>query len=103
MSVTSITRAKGGTAEREVPLSEIEIRDIRTALLFAPGPDWMPAVERYHDALVSLLEKALADAELPERFFVPDLWHHGIELRPEEQGMVVDMWSLGHDLAKGLG
>ena len=103
MPVTSVVRARGGTAERTVQLSDIVIYDFRTAFLFAPGPDWMEIVEQYYEDLGMLLGAARAQLKLPEEFFVPDLWHHSIQLRPEEGEAAIDMWSLGHDLAKGLG
>jgi len=46
MAIKSMTRAKGGMAEREVQLSDIVIQDIRTSPWFLPDERWIPAVER---------------------------------------------------------
>jgi len=43
------------------------------------------------------------DRELPEEFFVPDLFNTGIRLPKEEREMMLDMWHLGHDLPIGAG
>ena len=103
MAIKTIIRAKGGTAEREVPVSDIEIYDIRTSPLFLPDERWIVAVERYYEDLGLLLGAVRADLELPAEFFVPDLWDTGIKLPAEERGMMLDMWHLGHDLAEGVG
>ena len=103
MRIKSIIRAKGGTAEREVRIENIVIHDIRVSPLFLPDERWIGAVARYYDDLVALLEAVREDMELPEEFFVPDLFHTAILLRKEERDMMLDMWHLGHDLAAGAG
>lgn len=103
MRIESIIRAKGGTGRREVRIESIVIHDIRTSPLFLPDERWIGAVARYHDDLVALLEAVREDTELPEEFFVPDLFHTAILLRKEEREMMLDMWHLGHDLAIGAG
>jgi hypothetical protein len=103
MAIKSIVRAKGGTAEREVQVSDVVIYDIRTSPLFLPDERWIYAVERYYEDLGLLLGTVRADLDLPAEFFVPDLWDAAIKLPAQEREMMLDMWHLGHDLAKGVG
>lgn len=103
MAVKSIIRAKGGTAEREVRIADIVIFDIRAFPLFLPDERWIGAVSRYYDDLVSLLATVRADGKLPQEFFVPDLWDTAIKLPRQDREMMLDMWHLGHELAKGAG
>ena len=103
MALKSIIRATGGSAEREVQVADIVIRDIRALPLFLPDERWIGAVERYYEDLGLLLGAARADLELPSEFFVPDLWHTAIKLPPEESESMLDMWHLGSELALALG
>ena len=103
MAIKSIIRAKGGTRERDVRVSDIVIYDIRSSPLFLPDRRWIPAVERYYEDLGLLLGAVRADLDLPTEFFVPDLWDTSIRLPAEEREMMYDMWLLGGDLAKGVG
>lgn len=101
--IQSIIRAKGGTAEREVRIDDIVICDIRSSPLFLADQRWIGVVARYYGDLVALLTAVREDGELPEEFFVPDLWSTVTGLPTEESEMVQDVWTLGHDLAKGVG
>jgi len=103
MAVKSIVRAKGGTLEREVQVSDIVIHDIRTSPLFLPDERWIHAVQRYYEDLGLLLGAVRAGLDLPTEFFVPDLWHTSMMLPAQERQMMLDMWLLGHDLAQGVG
>jgi hypothetical protein len=103
VAIKSIVRAKGGTAERKVPVSDIVIHDIRSSPLFLPDERWIKAVVRYYEDLGVLLAAVRADLELPSEFFVPDLWDTAIKLPTQEREMMLDMWHLGHDLARGVG
>ncbi len=103
MGVQSIIRAKGGTAERTVQLTDIVIQDIRVFPLFLPDKRWIKAVSEYYEELGLLLGAARADIALPMEFFVPDLWNTSIKLPSQECEIMLDMWNLGHDLARGLG
>jgi hypothetical protein len=103
MAITSIIRSKGGTGEREVQIADIVIRDIRTSPLFLPDERWINAVARYYEDLVLLLGAVRACLELPDEFFVPDLWDTSTKLPPQERKEMRDMWHLGHDLARGVG
>jgi hypothetical protein len=60
-------------------------------------------VARYYEDLQLLLAVVRAGLELPEEFFVPDLWDTSIKLPPQEREEMCDMWHLGHDLARGVG
>ena len=102
MAIKSIIRAKGGTQEREVQISDIVIYDIRSSPLFLPDERWIPAVERYYEDRL-LLGAIRAELALLREFFVPDLWDTGIKLPAEEREMMLDMWHLGHDLAQAVG
>ena len=103
----SIIRARGGTAEREVQLSDIIIQDIQIIPLFLRPrrkKQWIAAVVSYYEKLKLLLRVAQEESsELPNEFFVPDLWHPSQELPKEEREILLDMWGLGHDLCRGLG
>jgi hypothetical protein len=103
VEIKSIIRAKGGTAEREVQLSDVVIHDIRTFPLFLPDKRWIKVVARYHEDLGLLLGSVRANLELPSELFVPDLWDTSRKLPAQERAMMLDMWSLGHDLARGVG
>ena len=103
MAVKSIIRAKGAAGEREVGIADIVIYDVRACPLFLPDERWIGAVSHYYDDLVALLATVRADGKLPQEFFVPDLWHTSILLPMQEHEMMLDMWHLGHDLAKGIG
>jgi hypothetical protein len=103
MAVKSIIRSKGGTREREVQVSDIVIYDIRTSPLFLPDGRWINAVVRYYEDLGLLLGAVRADLDLPAEFFVPDLWDTSMRLPAQEREMMLEVWNLGHDLAKGVG
>jgi hypothetical protein len=103
MAVRSIVRAKGGTCEREVLLSDITVTDIRTSPLFLPDERWVVAVSHYYNDLNLLLAAVRVDLELPSEFFVPDLWDTAIKLPAEESEQMLDMWYLGRDLAESVG
>jgi len=103
MTIKSIIRAKGGTAEREVRLSEIVIPDVRALPLFLPDERWIGAVARYYEDLGLLLGTARAGLPLPREFFVPDFWDTSIKLPSQDREIMLDVWHLGHDLARGLG
>ena len=70
MAIESIVRAKGGTAEREVQVSDIVIHDIRTSPLFLPDERWITTVKRYYEDLGLLLGSVRANLEVPSEFFV---------------------------------
>lgn len=103
MPIRSITRAKGGTAEREVNIDDIKLHDVRSSPLFLPDERWIKAVSVYHDDLRLLLAAVRQDLDLPDEFFVPDLWDTAIKLPGEEREAMLDMWYLGHDLARAVG
>jgi hypothetical protein len=103
MPITSITRANGGTRQREVAVSDIVVADVRCSPLFLPDERWISAVSRYYDDLSALLSRVREDAGLPAEFFVPDLWDTANKLPGEERELMLDMWLLGHDLARGVG
>lgn len=94
---------QGGTRERVVPLSEIQIIDIRPLALFVPRPDWVSAILNYYPDLVNFLDVLLRGKSLPRQFFVPDLWHPSRVLPKQEREMLLEMWGLGHDLARNAG
>jgi hypothetical protein len=103
MPITSIVRAKSGDAQREVPLAEITIPDIRAFPLFLSDDRWIGAVARYHEDLANLLAILRADLGLPDEFFVPDLWGASTKLPTQESELLRDAWSLGHELAAAAG
>src|SRR4029077_6504943 len=99
-AIKSIIRAKGGTREREVRVSDIVIYDIRSSPLFLPDERWIPAVERYYEDLGLLLGAVRADLDLPAEFFVPDLWDTSIRLPGEEREMCMTCGVWGTTLRK---
>jgi hypothetical protein len=103
MAIESIVRARHGTGRREVRISEIVVHDIRTFPLFLPDERWIAATARYYDDLVGFLDAVRADRELPAEFFVPDLWDTAVKLPHTERELMLDVWQLGHDLARELG
>jgi hypothetical protein len=103
MAIKSIMRAKGGSAEREVRVADIVVHDIRSSPLFLPDVRWIYAVEHYYEDLGLLLGAVRADLDLPAEFFVPDLWDTALRLPAQERELMLDMWHLGHDLARGVG
>jgi hypothetical protein len=100
MPIMSIVRAEGAAAQREVPLEDIKIPDIRVFPLFLPDERWINAVSRYYEDLTALLTAVRASFQLPAEFFVPDLWDISTKLLAHESEIVRDTWSLGHDLAR---
>jgi hypothetical protein len=101
--VTSIIRAKGGIAERQVAITDITIADVRSFTLFLPDERWIGAMARYHEDLSMLLAAIKADYALPEEFFVPDLWDTAMKLPSGERELMIDVWTLGKDLADAVG
>ena len=103
MPIKNIVRAKGGVAQREIQLSDVKIHDIRVFPLFVPDERWINAVARYYEDLSILLASVRSDLQLPEEFFVPDLWDISTKLSAHESELLRDTWSLGHDLACSTG
>lgn len=103
MPITRIVRAQGGDDERELHLADIKIPDIRVFALFLRDERWVTAVATYFEELNMLLAAVRSNIDLPEEFFVPDLWDVSTKLPAQESEMVRDTWSLGHDLACATG
>jgi hypothetical protein len=103
MPIKSIVRAKGGEAKRELPLAEIMIPDFRVFALFLADARWIAAVARYYKEVSMLLAAVRSNLDLPEEFFVPDLWDISTKLPAQESELLRDTWSLGDDLACSTG
>lgn len=103
MATKKIVRARGGTREREVDIADIIVPEVRSSPLFLPDKRWIGAVARYYDDVTGLLAAIREDCQLPKEFFVPDLWDTSFRLPKEEREMMLDIWELGHALARSVG
>jgi hypothetical protein len=99
MKYESIIRSRGGTAEREIQIGDLVVPDVSSStaiMLNAERTD----IYRLYDDVTTLLNAVRSGTNMPDKIFVPDLWHTAIKLPPREQEVVLDLWHLGHDLAK---
>lgn len=103
MPIKSIIRAKGGDEQRVLHLADVLIPDIRVFPLFLGDERWLTAVARYYEELSMLLAAVRSNIDLPEEFFVPDLWDVSTKLPAQESELLREVWSLGHDLACSTG
>lgn len=102
MRYKSIVRSKGGTKEREVKLKDLIVPDIPMSPAIyncRRGPEIYRLVSDVADLIMALQ----LEAKLPERMFVPDLWHAAMRLPDEEQELVLELWHFSLDLVRGTG
>lgn len=103
MKYKTIVRAKGGTAERVVPVEEITIPEIEVLTLLLSSPRMAAKTLALFDALHALLEANNKGCAFPSEIFIPDLWHEMQKLPKEEYEALHDFWGLAHDLVNGMG
>jgi len=102
MKIKYIVRARGGTSERRVAVSEILVPDVRSSMAIQFRQD-RANIYRLFDDLTALLDVVRRGAELPNNFYVPDLWHSALSMPPKEEELVLELWQLSHDLAREIG
>ncbi|MDB5345952.1 MAG: WD-repeat protein [Schlesneria sp.] len=97
MKYESIVRARGGTAEREIKIGDLVVPDVRSSTAIMYNAD-RNEIYRLYDDVTTLLNAIRSGTKMPDKIFVPDLWHTAIKMPPYEQEVVLDLWALGHDL-----